>query len=64
MQNILYDISWKAVLKDIAKFICEKYNKTYDFDDNKKPTYLIADNLKLRKFFKIKKKTNLTKLIF
>ena len=51
-------------LKDIAKFICEKYNKTYDFDDNKKPTYLIADNLKLRKFFKIKKKTNLTKLIF
>ncbi len=51
-------------LKDIAKFICEKYNKTYDFDDNEKPTYLIADNLKLRKFFKIKKKTNLTKLIF
>ncbi len=51
-------------LKDIAKIICNKYKKEFEFDDNEKPTYLIADNSKLKKLFKINKKTNLSKLIF
>ncbi len=51
-------------LKDIAKIICKKYKKEFKFEDNKKPTYLISNNLKLKKLFKLNKKTNLAKLIF
>jgi len=51
-------------LKDIAKIICKKYKKEFQFEDNEKPTYLIADNYKLKNLFKLNKKTNLTKLIF
>ena len=51
-------------LKDIAKIICRKYKKEFHFDDNINPSYLIADNLKLKKLFRLNKKINLTKLIF
>ena len=51
-------------LKDIAKTICRKYKKEFHFKDNKNPSYLIADNSKLKKLFKLNKKINLRKLIF
>ena len=51
-------------LKDIAKFICKKYKKKFRFEDNKNPSYLIANNLKLKKLFKLNQKINLKKLIF
>ena len=51
-------------LKDIAKIICKKYKKEFEFKDNEKPTYLIANNSKLKKLFKLNKKTNLSKQIF
>ena len=51
-------------LKDIAKTICKKYKKEFEFEDNKKSTYLIANNYKLKKLFKFNKKINLIKLIF
>ena len=53
-----------VLLKDIAKLLCKKFNKKCIFIDNKKVTYLIANNLKLKKNANIKKKTNLERLIF
>ncbi len=50
-------------LKDIANFIIKKFNKKCEFIDNKKPTYLISNNSRLRKFVKIKKINGLKKLI-
>ena len=52
------------LLKDIAKLICEKFKKKYKIVDNKKITYLVANNKKLKKYFRFNKKTNLEKLIF
>ncbi len=52
------------LLKDIAKLLCKKFKKDCNFIDNKKTTYLIANNLKLKKYTNIKKKTNLERLIF
>ena len=40
----------KILLKDIAKLICKKYKKDFNFIDNKKPTFLIANNNKLKNF--------------
>ena len=40
-------------LKDIANFIIKKFN-VCEFIENKKPTYLISNNSRLRKFVKIK----------
>ena len=51
-------------LKDIAKIICKKFGKNFKFEDNENPTYLIANNSRLKKLFKLNKKTNLAKLIF
>ena len=53
-----------VLLKDIAKLLCKKFNKKCIFIDNKKVTYLIANNLKLKKYANIKAKTNLERLIF
>ena len=53
-----------VLLKDIAKLLCKKFKKDCNFIDNKKTTYLIANNLKLKKYTNIKKKTNLERLIF
>ena len=53
-----------VLLKDIAKLLCKKFNKKCIFIDNKKITYLIANNLKLKKYANIKAKTNLERLIF
>ncbi len=52
------------LLKDIARLICKKYGKKYKFIDNDKPSYLISNNDRLKKYFKLKKITNLEKLIF
>ena len=54
----------ESSFEEIAKFICKKYKKQFDFDDNKKPTYLVSDNSKLKKKFLRSKRTILTKLIF
>lgn len=52
------------LLKDIAKVICRKYKKKCNFEDNKKITYLISNNKKLKRYFKFKKSTKLENLIF
>lgn len=52
------------LLKDIAKVICKKFKKSYKFQDNKKISYLISNNKKLKKYFKFKKLTKLENLIF
>ncbi len=71
---ILYKKKYKGIinigrgkgiyLKDIAKVICNEYEKQCEFKDNLKPTYLIADNTKLKKYYSLKKLNNLQKLIF
>ena len=45
----------KIHLKEIAKIICIRYQKKFEFIENEKPTYLIANNLKLKKYYNIKK---------
>ncbi len=52
------------LLKDIAIFLCKKFKKKYKFFDNKKVTYLIANNDKLKKYIRMSKTTNLEKIIF
>ena len=52
-----------GILKDIAKLICKKYNKKCTFIDNKKQTYLIANNKKLKKYHRFKKNIDLKDLI-
>ena len=52
------------MLKDIAKLICKKYKKDFNFIDNKKPTFLIANNSKLKKITKVKFDNKLENLIF
>jgi len=55
----------KAInLKSIAKKICEKYNKKFNFVDNKKSTYLVADVSKLKLIYKFKLVRNIENLIF
>lgn len=54
----------KILLKDIAKLICKKYKKDFNFIDNKKPTFLIANNNKLKKITKVKFENKLENLIF
>ena len=54
----------KIHLKEIAKIICIRYQKKFEFIENEKPTYLIANNLKLKKYYNIKKNIDLNKLIF
>ena len=57
--------SGKSVyLKDIAKLICEKYNKKFRFVDNKKTTYLIADVSKLKSLFKYNLSNKIKSIIF
>ncbi len=57
--------SGKAVLlKDIAKIICKKFNKEYEFKDNKKRTFLVADNKKLKKLYNFSLIKKINKLIF
>ena len=51
-------------LKDIAKIILNKYNKKGIFFDNKKITYLIANNQKVKNITKLNFKSNIRKLIF
>ena len=53
-----------VLLKDIAKAIGKKYKKNIEFIDNNKPTYLVADNKKLRKYVKLKKIQKIDSLIF
>ena len=50
-------------LKDIAKIIAKKYKKKIKFSDNKKKTYLVANNNKLSKIFKLKFSKNIDKII-
>ena len=52
------------LLKDIARLICKKFNKKCTFIDNKKQTYLIANNTKLKKYHQFKKNMDLKDLIF
>ena len=51
-------------LKNIAKIILYKYKKKAIFSDNKKRTYLVANNKKLKKITKLKFESNITKMIF
>ena len=51
-------------LKDIANIILNKYNKKGIFFDNKKITYLIANNQKVKNITKLNFKSNIKKLIF
>ncbi len=51
-------------LKDIAKIIGKKYKKKIEFINNKKTTYLIANNDKLLKHYKLKKIEKIENLIF
>ena len=44
----------KIHLKKIARIIANKYKKKVHFKDNKKPTYLIANVRKLKKFINSK----------
>ena len=50
-------------LKDIAKIICNNFKKSYEFIDNKKSTYLVADITKLKKIYKLNKK-KIARLLF
>jgi nucleoside-diphosphate-sugar epimerase len=52
------------LLKDIAKVIGKKYKKKIEFIDDNKPTYLVADNTKLKKYFKLRKIQKIDSLIF
>ena len=54
----------KVYLKDIAKLVCKKYKKKYNFIDKKEPTYLIANNKKLKKIINLKNEINLRQTIF
>ena len=45
-----------VLLKDIAKIICNKLKKKYEFVDSKKSTFLVADNSRLKKIYKFKEK--------
>ena len=57
--------SGKAInLKSIAMEICKKYNKEFDFVDNKKTTYLVADTKKLKSIYKSKLTRKIKDLIF
>ena len=51
-------------LKDLAKIILKRYKKTATFVDNKKITYLIANNQKVKKITKLKLNSNIAKMIF
>ena len=51
-------------LKKIGKIIAKKYRKKISFDDNKIPTFLIANINKLRKIYKSKINLNLENKIF
>ena len=51
-------------LKDIARIIAEKYKKEIKFINNKKTTYLVANNNKLLKHYKLKKLKKIENLIF
>ena len=53
-----------VLLKDIAKIICKKFNKEYEFKDNKKRTFLVADNKKLKKLYNFSLIKKINKLIF
>ena len=54
----------KIHLKNIAELICKKYNKKFEFIDNKKKTYLVANVTKLKKIYKKKFITKIDELIF
>ena len=54
----------KIYLKDIAKIISKKYKKEVLFKENKKITYLISNNSKLRKITHLNFKSNIIKMIF
>ena len=72
--NYLYNQNFKGIinigsgkavnLKSIAKVICKKYNRNYEFKDNKKTTYLVANNNKLKSIYKSKFTKNIKDLIF
>ena len=53
-----------VLLKDIAKVISKKFKKKCQFKDNKKMTYLVANNDKLKRYFKFSNNTKLEKIIF
>ncbi len=53
-----------VLLKNVAKIIFKKKNKITIFRDNKKPTFLVANNKKLKKIINFKLKTNLSKMIY
>ena len=53
-----------VLLKDIAILICKKFKKECVFIDNKKPTFLIANNYKLKRYYQLKKDIELKDLIF
>ena len=50
-------------LKKIAKLICKKYHKNFNFVDNRKISYLVADISKLRKLFKYNLSNNIKSII-
>ena len=53
-----------VLLKDIAKVISKKFKKKCKFNDNKKITYLVANNDKLKRYFKFSNNMKLEKIIF
>ncbi len=53
-----------VLLKDIAKIIFRKKNKKVIFKDNKKPSFLIANNKKLKKILNFKLQSSLIKMIY
>ena len=53
-----------VLLKDIASLIAKKFGKKCKFNDNKKTSYLVANNTKLKRYFNLKKNISLERLIF
>ena len=53
-----------VLLKDIAKIICNKFEKNYRFIDNKKSTSLVADVTKLKKIYKLDMRKKIDHLLF
>ena len=51
-------------LKEIAKILAIKYKKNIKFEDNKNPTYLIANNSKLKNIYKNKLNQKIKERIF
>ena len=58
------NIIWDFIVIKSGIFIFKKNNKLPIFSDNKKSTYLVSNNNKLKKIIKFKLENNISNMIF